>query len=166
MSDPNASQPLDPATPPAAASAPTPPPAAAPTPPPAAAQPAQPQYAAAPAGPYTPDTDRQLAMWAHIGGVVGFLPSLIIWLIGKDRGPRVATEGKEALNWQITFTIAYVALWIVTSILSAIVFFLALFLWLLPLALWVLNVVWSIQGGMKVNAGGSFRYPWNLRLIK
>lgn len=161
MSDPNASQPVDPATPPPAASAPTPPPAAA------GAPGAQPPYpATAPAGPYAPETDKQLAMWAHIGGVVGFLPALIIWLIGKDRGPRVATEGKEALNWQITFTIAYAALWIITTILSAIVWFLGLILWLLPLALWVLNVVWSIQGGIKVNAGGSFRYPWNLRLIK
>lgn len=153
MSDPNAPEP--------GASQPSSP---SPTPPPQ--QPAPPQYAAAPAGPYSPETDRQLAMWAHIGGVVGFLPSLIIWLVGKDRGPRTNVEGKEALNWQITFTIAYIALWIVTTILSSILWVLGLFLWLLPLALWILNVVWSIQGGLKVNAGGSYRYPWNLRLIK
>jgi uncharacterized Tic20 family protein len=39
-------------------------------------------------------------------------------------------------------------------------------LWLLPFAWWVLNVVWSIMGGVKVNAGGSYRYPFSLRLIK
>jgi len=143
------------------------PPQGAYPPPPQAGQPqpgyAQPQYA--PNAPYTADTDRQLAMWAHIGGVVGFLPSLIIWLIGKDRGPRTNVEGKEALNWQITFTILYVALWIVTTILSFIPF-LGLILWLLPFALWVLNVVWSIMGGVRVNAGGSYRYPINFRFIK
>jgi uncharacterized Tic20 family protein len=105
-------------------------------------------------------------MWAHIGGVIGFLPSLIIWLLFKDRGQRTNVEAKEALNWQITFTIAWVAVWIVTSILTAIVWVLGLFLWLLPLALWVLNIVFSIQGGMRVNSGGSYRYPINLRLIK
>lgn len=105
-------------------------------------------------------------MWAHIGGIVGFLPSLIIWLLLKDRGPRTNVEAKEALNWQISFTIVYVALLFVTSILDAFVFVLAVFLWMLPLAWWVLNVVWSIMGGMKVNGGGSYRYPINFRFIK
>ncbi|WP_289013417.1 DUF4870 domain-containing protein, partial [uncultured Microbacterium sp.] len=65
-----------------------------PTPPPA--------YSAAPAQPLSPESDKTAAMWAHIGGIVGFLPSLIIWLILKDRGPRTNVEAKEALNWQIT----------------------------------------------------------------
>ncbi|GAA3759839.1 DUF4870 domain-containing protein [Microbacterium kribbense] len=128
--------------------------------------PGAPQYAAGPAAPLSAESDKQAAMWAHIGGIVGFLPSLIIWLILKDRGPRTHVEGKEALNWQITFTIIYIAIWIVTSILTAIVWVLGLFLWLLPLAWWVLNVVFSIMGGMKVNAGGSYRYPFNFRIIK
>ncbi len=153
MSDPNAPQPDD-----AAAAAPQPPV----TPPPAA-----PQYAPAPAAaPFSAESDRQLAMWSHIGGVIGFLPSLIIWLIGKDRGPRTNVEAKEALNWQITFTIIYVAILIVSTILGAVVWVLGLVLWLLPLAWWVLNIVWSIMGGMKVNAGGSYRYPFNFRIIK
>ncbi len=105
-------------------------------------------------------------MWANIGGIIGFLPSLIIWLIFKDRGPVTNVEAKEALNWQITFTIAYVAIWILTIILGAIVWVLAAVLWLLPLALWVLNIVWSIMGGLRVNSGGSWRYPINFRLIK
>ncbi|MFT4282488.1 DUF4870 domain-containing protein [Microbacterium sp.] len=151
-------------TPPPAAS--TPPPSGATTPPPAATPPSAPYAAAAPAGPLTPEQDRTWAMWAHIGGVVGFLPSLIIWLLFKDRGPRTNVEAKEALNWQITFTIFYVAALIVTSILSGLVWVLGLFLWLVPLAIWVLNVVFSIQGGMRVNNGGSYQYPINFRLIK
>lgn len=128
--------------------------------------PAAPGPSPAPAQPLTAESDRQLAMWAHIGGIVGFLPSLIIWLMFKDRGPVTAVEGKEALNWQITFTIVYIAAWIVTTVLGAAVWILALFLWLLPLAVWVLNVVWSIMGGMKVNSGGNYRYPINFRFIK
>ncbi|HWT33625.1 MAG TPA: DUF4870 domain-containing protein [Microbacterium sp.] len=118
------------------------------------------------AQPLSPESDKQAAMWSHIGGIVGFLPSLIIWLVLKDRAPRTNVEAKEALNWQITFTIIYIALLIVLSILTSLLFFLALFTWLLPLAWWVLNVVWSIMGGVAVNNGGGYRYPLNFRFIK
>ncbi|MDQ1128005.1 DUF4870 domain-containing protein [Microbacterium sp. SORGH_AS_0888] len=132
----------------------------------------QPGYQQAPyaggAQPLTADGDRQAAMWAHIGGVVGFLPSLLIWLILKDRGPRVAVEGKEALNWQITWIIAYVALGILSVIVGAIPFLgiIAILFGLLQFALWVVNVIFSIIGGVRVNAGGSYRYPVNFRFIK
>ena len=161
--------PPTPVPPAASAGTPTTPPAA-PTAPPAASPygapaPGAAPYAAAPAAPLTPENDRQLAMWAHIGGIVGFLPSLIIWLMFKDRGHAVNIEAKEALNWQITFTIIYIASYIVTAILGFIPF-LSLILWILPLAVWVLNVIWSIMGGMKVNSGGAYRYPINFRFIK
>ncbi len=185
MSDPNAPQPENTPIPPAGpgpAVPPSPAQPAAPVPPPAAQQPPAPPaygaappapggYAAAPAAPLTAEQDKTAAMWAHIGGVIGFLPSLIIWLVFKDRGPRTNVEAKEALNWQITFTIGYVALWIVVTILSGV--FIAAGAWaitpllnLLPLALWVVNVIFSIMGGLKVNGGGSYRYPVNFRFIK
>lgn len=131
---------------------------------------AQQPYAGA-AQPLAPESDKQAAMWSHIGGIVGFLPSLIIWLVLKDRGPRTNVEAKEALNWQITFTIVYIALIIVVGILNGIaiaagVFFLPMLLNVLPFALWVLNVVFSIIGGVRVNGGGSYRYPVNFRFIK
>lgn len=174
MSDANIpEQPMNPPQPESAGSPPPPPAQPYGQPAPAYGQPApgaQPQYAA-PAAPLSAESDKQAAMWAHIGGVIGFLPSLIIWLVLKDRGPRTNVEAKEALNWQITFTIGYVVLWIVVSILSGILFLtpawpISGILWLLPFAWWVLNVVWSIMGGVKVNSGGSYRYPFSLRLIK
>jgi len=130
----------------------------------------QPQYAAAPQL-LSPEADKSAAMWANIGGIIGFLPSLIIWLVLKDRGPRTNVEAKEALNWQITFTILYVALWIVVGILNGIffaagIFFLPGILALLPWVLWILNVVFSIIAGVRINDGGSYRYPWNFRFIK
>lgn len=130
-------------------------------------QPGQPY--AQPAAPLSPESDQQAAMWAHIGGIVGFLPSLIIWLILKDRGPRTNVEGKEALNWQISITIVWVAIWIISAIVGFIPFIglvLVPLLGLIGFALWVLNVVWSIMGGVKVNNGGSYRYPINFRIIK
>lgn len=121
-------------------------------------QPAQP-------APLSPAEDKQWASFAHFGGILGPLPVIIIYFVFKDRGSLVKNEGKEALNWQITFVIAYVAAWIITSVLSSILWVLAAILWLLPLAVWVVNIVFSIQGGIKVNNGGSYRYPFNFRFI-
>src|SRR5450756_2419921 len=67
----------------------------------------------APAGaPLTPEQERTWASYAHLGGILGFLPSLIIWLVYKDRGPFVTSEARKALNFMITATIAWVAVFV------------------------------------------------------
>jgi len=116
-----------------------------------------PPAAPAPAAPLTPAEDNQWASFAHLGGILGFLPSLIIWLVFKDRGAKTNVEAKEALNFQITILFAY----IVGSILSLI--FIGVFI---SLAAWVVSIIFSIIGFMRVNEGGSYRYPFAIRLIK
>ncbi|PSL39647.1 putative Tic20 family protein [Labedella gwakjiensis] len=126
------------------------------------------------AAPLTPAEDKQWAMWSHFGGVLGFLPSLIIFLVFKDRGGFTKQESKEALNWQITWIIANIAVSIITTILSVSLIFgggygyggisalLSFIAWLPYLA----NLVFSIIGGVKVNSGQAYRYPVNFRFIK
>jgi uncharacterized Tic20 family protein len=134
-----------------------------PTPAPAAApQPAQ---------PLSESDDKLWASLAHFGGLLYILPSLLIFLILRDRGPKVRVESKEALNWQITFLIGEVILWILSAILTAALFLtpaygVAVFIGFLPLLWWIVNAILSILGGIKVNGGGSYRYPFALRLIK
>ena len=131
----------------------------------------QPAAAPQPAAPLTPAEDKQWASFAHFGGVIGFLPSLIIFLVFKDRGTLTKQESKEALNWQITFTIGIIILQILSAILTGIAFasgaygLAAIGGWLVFL-LWIANVIFSIMGGIKVNGGGSYRYPFALRLVK
>jgi len=121
-----------------------------------------------PAAPLTEADDKLWASLAHFGGILFILPSLIIWLVLKDRGPRVRVEGKEALNFQITFLI----IWVAWQIISAILIFplaLAGVGWipgLIGFLLWAADVVFSILGGVKVQQGGSYRYPVNFRFIK
>ena len=101
----------------------------------------------APAAPLTPAEDKQWGSFAHLGGIIGFLPSLIIWLIFKDRGTITNVEAKEALNFQITAAIAQVAVFIINAILTAVTFGIWGFIgWLLPLAVWVMSLIWSIMG--------------------
>jgi uncharacterized protein len=121
---------------------------------------------AAPA-PLGPAEDKQWASFAHLGGILGFLPSLIIWLIFKDRGRAVGIEGKEALNFQITIAMAQVANIILGTVLSFVTFGVwGLVMNLIAFALWVVSVVLSIIGFTKVNAGEAYRYPFAIRLIK
>jgi uncharacterized protein len=117
-----------------------------------------------PAPPLTEAEDKQWASFAHFGGVLGILPSLIIWLIFKDRGPKTNVEGKEALNFQITVTILQIILYILGTILAIV--FIGFLFYFLAFLVWVAMVVFSILGGVKVNGGGSYRYPVSVRLIK
>jgi uncharacterized Tic20 family protein len=131
-----------------------------PTPAPAAApQPAQ---------PLSESDDKLWASLAHFGGVLFILPSLLIYLILKDRGPKVRVEAKEALNWQITFLIVFVIWQIIGAILTVPLLFtpLAFLPALIGFLLWALNALFSILGGIKVNGGGSYRYPVAFRFIK
>ncbi|WP_111718910.1 DUF4870 domain-containing protein [Homoserinimonas sp. OAct 916] len=136
-------------------------------------QPGYPQQGQPAAGavPLSPADDKQWAMFAHFGGILWILPSLIIYLVFKDRGALTRQESKEALNWQITFIGSYIILWIIVAILSAILIFsggwvIVNILGWLPWLLYIANVVFSIMGGVKVNQGGAYRYPVSLRLIK
>lgn len=133
---------------------------------------------AAPAAPLTPAEDKQWASFAHFGGILGFLPALIIFLVFKDRGALTKQESKEALNWQITWIAANIVLAIIIAIISGALSAAANFqnlgmilgvLGLLSFIGWLpylINVVFSIIGGVKVNGGGAYRYPFAFRLIK
>lgn len=101
---------------------------------------------------------RQWAAFAHLGGILGFLPSLIIWIVYKDRSAFVAQEARTALNFQITVTIGYAILWILGWFIP--------FVGLLSFALWVFAVVFSVMGFQAVNRGQAYKYPFSLELVK
>ena len=148
MSDPNAQDPNDPN--------------------PGQRPPQQPYQPTAPvaAVPLTETEDRQWASFAHLGGILGFLPSLIIWLVFKDRGRFTAVEAKEALNFQITLLIGYVAINIIGIFLAVVTLGIGGIFTLLASALWIAGVVFSILGFTQAKDGHHYRYPYNLRLIK
>ena len=145
MSDPNATPPYDPNS-----GQPVPPP-----PPPAQG------YAAAPAAPLSQSDDKLWASLAHFGNIILLIPALVIYLVFKDRGPLVNQESKEALNWTINVTGAVVVL----NILG-IIPFIGLLFGLLVFAVLIVNLIFAIIGGVRVNGGGTYRYPLNYRWIK
>lgn len=152
----------------------------------------QPGYQPNTAGPLRADQDKQYSFWAHLGGLVGPLPSLIIYLVFKDRSNpenpiQVKHEAKEALNWQITYLIVQVAFSIVigiivgaatTAVINDAVYgvysygytgipFWITFISLLAWLPWVVNAIFSVIGALRVNSGrGNYRYPLAFRFLK
>lgn len=145
--------------------------------PPSSQSPA-PEAAQAPAGAHAPAAaqaplsaadDAQWAMLVHFFNIILVVPAVVIFLIFKDRGPRVAVESKEALNWTINVAGAVILLNIANIVLGFIPI-VGLIAWILIMvviwAILIVNLIFAIRGGMRVKDGGSYRYPWNYRWIK
>ncbi len=88
------------------------------------------------------------------GSVLG---PLIVWQIKKNEYPFVDDQGKEALNFQITTTIA--------ALISIVLIFVAIGIALL-IAVCLASLVFTIIAAIKANNGETYRYPFTLRLIK
>ena len=101
---------------------------------------------------------RQWAGLAHLGGILGILPSLIIWLVFRERSGFVDQEAKKALNFQIPVLIGYLA----ANILGLFIPFIGF----LTFAIWVTSLIFSIQGYQSVQRGQAYTYPFTLDLIK
>lgn len=118
-----------------------------------------------PAAPLSEAEDKQWASFAHFGNIILLVPALIIWLVFRARGAKTNVEGKEALNWTINVT----GLYIIIQILSFILLFaggIGAIIGVLGWILLIINLIFAILGGVKVNGGGSYRYPVNIRWIK
>ncbi|MCJ8168206.1 DUF4870 domain-containing protein [Atopomonas sediminilitoris] len=108
---------------------------------------------------------RQWAMLCHfsaflwllapmIGNVIG---PLIVWQIKKDLDPLVDDQGKEALNFQISVSLAL----IICGMLTVVVIGFPL-LAVVSIGALVLTII----AGIKANEGQAYRYPFCFRFIK
>ncbi|MBN2009768.1 DUF4870 domain-containing protein [candidate division KSB1 bacterium] len=108
--------------------------------------------------------DEQMwAVFCHLGGLFGILmfPAniivpFIIWLVYRDQYPRVDDEGREAINWQISFTLYLIG--------SAILVLIAVGLFMV-LGLLVINLVVTIQAALAVSQGRQASYPMTIRFL-
>ena len=113
-----------------------------------------------PVGAPAPADQRTMALVAHLLGIfTWFIGPLIIWMINKDDSSQgfVIDQAKEALNFQITITIA---------MLICIVLMIVIIGGLLAPLVGLLNLVFCIIAAVKANNGEYYRYPFTLRLIK
>ncbi len=101
--------------------------------------------------------DKNIAVLTHIGGIFfSFIPALIVWLLKKDDSAYLGAQAREALNFQITMIIAYMAAGILAWVLIG---------FLLYPILWLANLVLCIMAAINVSKGEDYQYPFALRLI-
>lgn len=111
-----------------------------------------------------PSDQRTFAMLCHIAALAGYVipfgnivGPLVMWLIKKAEMPFVDEQGKEALNFQITVSIAL--------IVCIILMFVIIGIFLLPIV-GIGSLVLMIIAAVKANGGEHYRYPLTIRFIK
>ena len=119
------------------------------------------QGSPAQAEPLTPAEDRQWATLAHFGGILGFVPSLAIYLVFRHRGPFTAQEAKEALNFAVPPTLLVILL-LLLGLLPVVGPLLAI----LGALVWIAMACYGVMGASNVSKGRPFRYPFNLRILR
>jgi uncharacterized Tic20 family protein len=88
-----------------------------------------------------------------LGNIIG---PLIVWLVKKDESSFVDGQGKESLNFQISFTIYCIIAAILIPVVIGII---------LLIALGIVFLILVIMAAVKANEGEEFRYPLTIRLI-
>ena len=109
--------------------------------------------------------ERTWAMLAHLAAFAGLvlpcagniLGPLVIWLARREQSAFVAEQSREALNFNISVTLA--------AILCSVLVFVFIGI-LLGLALFVYWLAMTMLAGIRAGEGCAFRYPFTLRLVK
>ena len=108
--------------------------------------------------------ERQWAMIAHLSALIGFvipfgtiIGPLVVWQMKKNDMPFVAEQGVEALNFQITVALAFLAAALLSVILIGFL--------LMPI-IGIGALVLTIIAGIKANQGEHYEYPINWRIVK
>ena len=110
------------------------------------------------------ENERTWGMLAHLSALVGLLIPLIGNVLGplvvsiarSDQSAFVAAHAKEALNFNISVTLAAL---LCTLLMLVFVGF------LLGSALFIAWLVMTLIAAIKASEGAAYRYPFSLRLV-
>ncbi len=88
------------------------------------------------------------------GNILG---PMVVWLIKREQIPAVDAHGKEAMNFQISFTIY--------AIVAGLTIFIGIGFLLVPVVI-LADVILLVIATIKASKGELYRYPFTIRLIK
>jgi uncharacterized protein len=107
--------------------------------------------------------EKNMAMLGHLSALSGIIipfgnivAPLVIWQVKKADMPFAAEQAKEALNFNITLSIA--------GIVAAVLMLVLIGFLLLP----IIGIAWlvlTILAGINASKGENYRYPFTLRLV-
>ena len=123
----------------------------------------------------SPADERLWATLAHVLALVAFfflfglsmLGPLIVYVIYANRSQFVRGHAVEALNFNITMLIAWIALIVIGVILTISIIGILFLVFLIPAAflLWVYWLVITIVAAIQANQGELFSYPLSIRFV-
>lgn len=108
--------------------------------------------------------DHTWELLCHLTALAGFLipfgfilGPMVVWLIKRESIPAVDAHGKEAMNFQISFTIY--------AIVAGLTIFIGIGFLLVPVVI-LADVILLVIATIKASQGELYRYPFTIRLIK
>ena len=101
-----------------------------------------------------------IAHLSVLAGLIGLMPfgALIVWLLYKDKSPRVRFHAAQALWYQIAWIVILIA-WTFLSIALTLVIIGFFMFFLLPL-LALVPLIHGCYAAYKVSQGVDYRYPF------
>jgi uncharacterized Tic20 family protein len=111
-----------------------------------------------------PESELMWASLAHLGGVTGVVPALVIWLAIGRRSSFVENQAREAVNFQLTGLIGWVVVFTFTAVSVSVWNDFAVFVApVMYFSLWATLATFSIIGFLAVKRGDTYRYRVALR---
>lgn len=125
-----------------------------------------------------PPASRLWAVLLHLSAFAGFLLTIpfaplllswVIWIGKKSEFPELGPVAREAVNFQISYSVYFFLFYCCLAIaylLSFVLIGIPLLILLAPvgLVLWVASLVFPVIGAMTVSEGRIYRYPYIFRL--
>ncbi|MGI8858740.1 MAG: DUF4870 domain-containing protein [Rubrobacteraceae bacterium] len=120
----------------------------------------------APMGTMGAQDEQTWSMLSHLSvlvGLIGLMPfgALIIWLVYKDRSPRVGFHALQSLWYQVAWLVIWIVAGVLGGLFTLITFGIGIIL-VIPLGIliWLAPIVHGCYAAYKVNQGVDYRYPY------
>jgi len=107
--------------------------------------------------------ERTYAMFTHLALltfhiIVPLAPTIVLWLIKRDKSPFIDDHGREAINFQITLLIYGLATLAIGFVTCGVGFV----LWV---PVYMLGIAGMILAAVAANKGQYYRYPMTIRFL-
>lgn len=106
---------------------------------------------------------KNYAMGSHLAGFAGavfpfgnILGPLVVWLMGRSRGAFADYHGKEAVNFNISYTIYLIVAALLALVLIGLI--------LIPIVI-ILWLVFTVTAAIRASNGEEYRYPMTIRFV-
>jgi uncharacterized Tic20 family protein len=109
--------------------------------------------------------ERNWGMAIHLSALLGiavgftfinFVVPLLLWTIKRENSRYLDAQGKEVVNFQLSLSLALLALWVLRFTIIAYIAYVALA---------IAGIALIVKGALAVRDGTAFHYPFSFRFF-